>query len=93
MFLLKLSRIKFCFLNTNVSHNLASGEYNVRRSQCEEGFEIIKEYNETVSSFRDVTLEMLSAIRGKMEPVVYNRCLFVVEEISRVKKCRSRLKE
>jgi galactokinase len=76
---------KILLLNTNVSHNLASGEYNLRRGQCEEGFELIKEYNDTVSSFRDVSLEMLLEIQGKVNPVVYNRCLFVVEEISRVK--------
>ena len=33
---------KILLLNTNVSHNLASGEYNIRRSQCEKGLEIIK---------------------------------------------------
>ena len=39
---IKIEPFKILLLNTNVSHNLASGEYNVRRSQCEEGVKIIK---------------------------------------------------
>ena len=34
---IKIEPFKILLLNTNVSHNLASGEYNMRRSQCETG--------------------------------------------------------
>lgn len=75
---------KILLLNTNVSHNLASGEYNIRRSQCEEGVAIIKEKYAEVNSLRDVSADMLKEFKADMEPVIYNRCTYVVEEKERV---------
>lgn len=41
--------------NSNVKHNLNSGEYAVRRSQCEEAAKLLR-----VSSLRHASLEMLN---------------------------------
>ncbi|MCK5815741.1 MAG: galactokinase [Flavobacteriaceae bacterium] len=84
---------KIVLLNTNVSHNLASGEYNIRRSQCEEGVSVIKTKHSEVESLRDVSLEMLTSVKNEMEPIVYQRCLYVVEEINRVQKAVTALKD
>ena len=70
--------------NSKVSHNLASSEYNVRRAQCEEGVGILKEYYPEISSLRDVNLEMLNAHKAELTGIVYQRCLYVVEENQRV---------
>lgn len=75
---------KLLLLNTNVSHNLASGEYNTRRSQCEKGVEIIKNKYNHVNSLRDVSREMLDEFKEVLEPVIYDRCSYVVEEKDRV---------
>lgn len=80
----KIEPYKILLLNTNVSHNLATGEYNVRRSQCEQGVALIKQKYPEVNSLRDVSLTMLEEFQADMPPVVYNRCLYVVEEKERV---------
>lgn len=70
--------------NSNVSHSLASSEYNVRRQQCEEGVAIVNEKLARVDSLRDVTLEQLDACKEEMSEVVYRRCKYVLEENKRV---------
>ncbi|SJZ39766.1 galactokinase [Sediminibacterium ginsengisoli] len=71
--------------NSNVKHTLASSEYNTRRKECEAGIAIIREKYPEVNSLRDVTVEMLSEMLAGKNELVYRRCLFVVEEIARVK--------
>ena len=75
---------KILLLNTNVSHNLASGEYNVRRSQCEEGVSVIQKKYPEVKSLRDVSPEMLAEFKAELPAVIYNRCSYVVDEKVRV---------
>lgn len=75
---------KIIMLNTNVSHNLATSEYNTRKAECEEGVTIVKKRNPEVNSLRDVTREMLESCRAAMTQTVYNRCSFIVDENKRV---------
>jgi len=84
---------KILLLNTNVSHNLASGEYNIRRSQCEEGVKIIQKKYAEVNSLRDVSSEMLNEFKNELSPVIFNRCTYVVEEKTRVLNSVEALKE
>jgi galactokinase len=81
---IKIEPFKILLLNTNVSHNLASGEYNIRRNQCEKGVEIIKQKYPAVNSLRDVTFDMLQEFKNDMEEVVFRRCTYVVKEKERV---------
>jgi len=76
----QLNGYKVILLDTNVKHTLASSEYNVRRSQCEEGVGVIAKKHPQVQSLRDVTLEMLAEVKDEVSPVVYNRCEYVVKE-------------
>lgn len=71
-------------LNTNVSHELSTGEYNVRRSQCERGVAIIRQANQKVNSLRHTSLKMLEENKDIMGKVIYDRCKYVVEENKRV---------
>ncbi len=75
---------KFVLLNTNVSHNLASGEYNVRRAQCEEGVAVLQKKYPEVKSLRNATIDMLNAIRNELDETVYNRCSYIIQEKTRV---------
>jgi galactokinase len=71
--------------DTQAPHELdASGAYNERRAQCEAGAEFLRSRGEPVETLRDVTLEMLDAVRGDLDPVVHRRCLHVVQENQRV---------
>jgi galactokinase len=70
--------------NSNVQHELASSEYNVRRKQCEEGVKIIMQTYPDVKNLRDVTFEMLEEYQDQMIEEVFNRCLYVLQENERV---------
>ncbi len=71
-------------LNTKVSHNLATSEYNVRKQECEEGVAIIKNKYPEVDSLRDATRDMLEAVKHEMSDVVFDRCSFIISENERV---------
>ena len=81
---LEMDEHHFLLLNTNVTHELSSSEYNKRRQQCEDGLAFIKEHFLEVKSFRDVKLDMVTSLIGKMNAVNYNRCHHVVMEEQRV---------
>lgn len=70
--------------NSKVSHNLASSEYNVRREQCEAGVEVLRTFDSDIINLRDVSIEFLEAHEADMDPLVYKRCKYVVEENNRV---------
>jgi galactokinase len=79
---LELNDYELVLVYSNVQHALTGGEYNQRREQCNEGLAYLK--NKTgKSSFRDITHEELDAIKTELDPVVYNRCKYVVDEIER----------
>jgi galactokinase len=79
--------------DTNVKHTLASSEYNTRRIQCEKGVEVIKKKHPHVKNLRDVTPDMMLEVKKELEPVIYNRCLYVVEEDIRVEKACAALQK
>src|SRR5690606_23934109 len=79
-----LTPYKILMLNTNVSHNLASGEYNTRRAECEVGVAILKKYNPGINSLRQATEAMVKEHKDEMGHKVFNRCLYVVQEKERV---------
>ena len=70
--------------DTQVKHNLASSEYNIRRSQCQEGVKIVNKLYPEVISLRDVTLDMLHEAKADMDDLIFRRCKYVIEENERV---------
>lgn len=89
---MQIEPYKILLLNTNVSHNLASGEYNTRRKQCESGVTILQRKHPKVSSLRDATLEMLEESKSEMDSITFKRCSYVIEEKERVLKAVEALK-
>ncbi len=75
-------RIVLC--DSRVSHSLASSEYNIRRKQCETGVKLIQKTNPSVLSLRDVSLDLLKSFKEDIDPVVYKRCEYVIEENARL---------
>jgi galactokinase len=65
-------------VNTNVKHELGTGEYAKRRAECEAAAKILR-----VPSLRDATADALEEARGKMEGMVFRRARHVVGEIER----------
>ena len=76
--------VKLVVCNTMVKHEHSSGEYNRRREECEAGVQILSAAFPGIRALRDVTREQLSSPADAMPPVIYKRCLHVVEENQRV---------
>jgi galactokinase len=76
--------IAIILCDTQVQHELASSEYNVRRRECEEGVERLKEYKPDIRSLRDVSLGFLKEHRQALNSTIAKRCKYVIEENNRV---------
>ncbi|MFI5096481.1 MAG: galactokinase [Candidatus Acidiferrales bacterium] len=77
--------VNLVICNTMVRHEHGSGEYNVRRAECEEGVRVLAEVLPGVRALRDVTLAQLEQNRGRLSKVVYKRCRHVITENDRVR--------
>jgi galactokinase len=75
-------RVVVC--NTMVRHQLASGEYNARRADCEAGVAVLARSAPSIRALRDATLDELVAVRAEMAERVFRRCRHVVTENARV---------
>lgn len=90
---LEIEGYEIILINTKVHHSLAASEYNQRRKECEKGLEILKK-GLHIGSFRDIkNPDELLSFQSEMGDKIYNRCLYVVEEILRTKKAAKLLKE
>lgn len=89
---LHMEGIRVLLLNSNVSHSLASSEYNTRRAQCELGVNWVKAHHPEVISLRDVTPAMLAEHVLPKDALIYKRCKYVVEENLRLKSACNDLK-
>jgi galactokinase len=76
--------IQIVLLDTCVKHSLASSEYNVRRKECETGVAFLQKKYAWVKSLRDVDIQMLAELKNNVDSKVYDRCLYIVEEIKRL---------
>jgi galactokinase len=84
--------IRLVVCNTMVKHDHSDGEYNVRRSQCEEGVRRLAAVRPGIQALRDVTCEQLEENRARLTNVVYRRCRHIVSENDRVLRMVERLK-
>ena len=87
------NEVDIILCDTKVKHSLASSEYNIRRSECEQGVAIIRSKFPQVKNLRDANNNMLEEVKSRMEENVYMRCHYVISEIERVEKaCKALLK-
>ena len=75
-------RIVVC--NTMVKHELAGGEYNRRRADCEAGVRFLQRYLADIRALRDVSPSQLAEYGVGLPPETYRRCRHVVGENARV---------
>ena len=76
--------VRLVICNTMVKHALSTGEYNLRREQCEEGVRLLSKKYSGIRALRDVSLEQLESSRSLLPEVVYKRCAHIVHENQRV---------
>jgi galactokinase len=79
--------------DTTVRRKLTSGEYNKRRSACEEAVRILKQDLPDIRALRDVSLKEFNRHAGKLPDEVARRARHVVEEIERTRQAESLLEE
>jgi galactokinase len=76
--------LQLVICNTMVKHDHASGAYNRRREECEEGVKILARRYPGIRALRDVSVEQLEKLAAEIPADIYKRCLHVVSENSRV---------
>lgn len=79
-------------LNTNISHNLASSEYNTRREECESVVKMIHKDHPNVKSLRDVASDLLQVYKAQLSELLYQRAAYVIQENERVLEAVENLK-
>jgi len=75
---LQAARVVVC--NSMVKHDLAAGEYNRRRAECEEGVRLLAARLPGVGALRDVSLADFERHAGLLPEVVRRRCRHVITE-------------
>jgi galactokinase len=78
------SDVRLLIANTMVDHHLASGEYNLRRTECEESVRRLAGAVPGLKSLSDLSLAQLECHRDRLTDVLYRRCRHVVTENRRV---------
>jgi galactokinase len=92
--LLPLPRdVSLVICNTMVKHELASGEYNTRRAECEEGVRLLSHSLPSISALRDVSLAELEAQAATLPEIIYKRCRHVISEDARVARAAASLEQ
>jgi galactokinase len=76
--------VRLVVCNSMVRHELASGEYNRRRADCEEGVKLLQPYLPGILALRDVAVADLEVWKQVLPATVYRRCRHVVTENQRV---------
>ncbi len=78
------AQVKLFLCDSQVDRALADSGYNERRSQCEAAVALLQREIPAIRSLRQVSLDLLEEYRVDMDPVVYRRSRYVIEENARV---------
>ena len=78
--------------DSRIRHELAESGYNDRRRECAEAVRHLQTVYPAVQSLRDVSREMLDALKDEMPDVNFRRARHVISENERVERAVSLLK-
>ena len=81
---IELGDYKLVLIDSKVKHELSSTEYNNRRDECNRAVEILKNYDRSINTLRDVSQNHLSNFGKYLDRVAYKRCKYVIMENERV---------
>jgi galactokinase len=84
-------KIQLVICNTMVQHKLGTSEYNVRRTECEEGVRQLSKALPEIRALRDISLADLDNNRDLLSELIYKRCRHVVTENARTRAAASAL--
>ena len=80
-------------LNSNVSHSLASSEYNVRRDECDTALAAIQKEHPNFQFLTEIPKKVVKEFKNVLPEKIYNRALYVTQENKRTFKAVKYLKE
>jgi galactokinase len=69
--------------NTMVKHDLATGAYNTRREECEEGVRAFAKWDPAIRALRDVSVDLVDAHAKDIPSTIWKRCSHVIRENQR----------
>ena len=75
--------LRLVVCNTMVKHDLATGAYNTRREECDEGVRAFAKWDPAIRALRDVSIEMLDRHANDLPAAIWKRCSHVVRENQR----------
>ena len=75
--------LRLVVCNTMVKHDLATGAYNTRRAECEEGVRYFTKLDPAIRALRDVSPELLDQHARDLPATIWKRCCHVVRENQR----------
>lgn len=78
-----LERARLVVCDSMVKHNLASGEYNRRRAECEDGLGKLSKYLPDIQALRDVEIDDFDLYAGALPETIRRRCNHVITENAR----------
>jgi len=77
------SKVCLVVCNSMVKHSLASGEYNLRRQECEEAVEVLSRFRPQIRQLRDAELADLEHLRALDQTTLFRRARHVISENQR----------
>jgi galactokinase len=77
-------RVRIVICNTMVKHELAAGEYNRRRVECEAGVHHLQRFLPDIRALRDVSASQFVTYGSDLPDVIRRRCRHVIGENARV---------
>jgi galactokinase len=83
--------IRLVLCNTMVKHEIAGGDYNLRRRECEESVARLKKVLPGIRALRDVTPAQVEQHRALLPEPLYRRARHVTTEDARVLEARTAL--
>jgi galactokinase len=77
------SEIKLAVCDSRVKHALAASEYNTRRSECERGVALLRQFLPGIQALRDVSVRDFQQHAAALPDIIARRCRHVITENAR----------
>lgn len=78
--------ISIVIANTNTHRSLTDSQYNIRRSECDLGVNLLSRVIPGIKTLRDVSIDTFETYKSLLPEVVQKRVKHVVEETERTRK-------
>ncbi len=90
---LELNEYELVLINSKVHHSLNDGQYNKCFQEAMEGLSFFQTLNSKITSFRSISTDVVNQFKDNLSPEVYDRCIYITQEIERTKQAAVYLKE